>query len=455
MEINVSLTDISPSQKKLRVEIPESRVARELDKKYRDLAKKAKIKGFRPGKVPLNIIKSYYGKAIEQEVSSQFIQETFGDALKEADLKPLTQADVSETEFEQNGGFFYTAMVDVCPPFELPQYKGLKIFKPPVDVDEAQIQAELDKLVESHAQLRSIEEERPIQKGDIVSIDLTPYLDGELFEKGKTEQFMTEVGKADFHPGFDEKLEGHKRGQSFSFEREYPENASPAEFSGKTVRFDVTVKEIKEKEVPELNDEFARSIGSAQFDTLEALKEKIRENLVERGRHRNMQVVRDQVLSKLLSKVDFEISPKVIEAEAERILQNLKLQFESQGLKFDFDAFNKEEYKTGTQLQAEREVRTRLLLGKIAEAENITLDAEEEEQVFKDIAAIYRVDLEKIKREFADSALVEREKERKIEDKVVELIENQAVIVATVEETLDSQGIKEAVEEAGTKDEQV
>jgi trigger factor len=168
-----------------------------------------------------------------------------------------------------------------------------------------------------------------------------------------------------------------------------------------------------------------------------------------------MQVVRDQVLSKLLSKVDFEISPKVIEAEAERILQNLKLQFESQGLKFDFDAFNKEEYKTGTQLQAEREVRTRLLLGKIAEAENITLDAEEEEQVFKDIAAIYRVDLEKIKREFADSALVEREKERKIEDKVVELIENQAVIVATVEETLDSQGIKEAVEEAGTKDEQV
>jgi trigger factor len=454
VEINVSLTDISPSQKKLRVEVPESRVARELDKKYRDLAKKAKIKGFRPGKVPLNIIKSYYGKAIEQEVSSQFIQETFGDALKEADLKPLTQADVSETHFEESGAFSYTAMVDVCPPFELPQYKELKIFRPETDVDDEQILAELDKLVQSHAQLRSIEEERPIRKGDVVSLDLTPFLDDKPFEKGKTEQFMTEVGKGDFHPGFDEKLEGHKRGESFSFEREYPENASPAEFSGKTVRFDVTVKEIKEKEVPQLNDEFSQSIGSAQFDTLEALKDKIREKLSDRVRERNSQIVRDQVLSKLLSMVDFEISPRVIEAEADRILQNLKLQFESQGLNFDLEAFNKEEYKTGTQLQAEREVRTRLVLGKIAEAEKVALDAEEEEQVFKDIAAIYRVDLEKIKREFADSPLVEREKERRIEDKVVALIENQALIVATVEETLEPQGIKEAVEEAGAQGEQ-
>ena len=454
MEINVSLTDISPSQKKLRVEVPESRVSQELDKRYRDLAKKAKVKGFRPGKVPLSIIKSYYGKAVQQEVSSQFIKDTFGDALKEADLKPLTQADVSDSHFEESGAFSYTAMVDVCPPFELPAYKELKLFKPPVDVTEEQIQAELDKLVQSHAQLRSVEDDRPIRQGDVVSIDFTPYVEGKAFEKGKSEEFLTEVGKGDLHPEFDEQLVGHKATESFSFEREYPENASPSEFAGKSVRFDVIIKAIKEKEVPELNDEFAQSIGSGQFDTLDALKEKIRENLIDRAQQRNTQIVRDQILAKLMSKVDFEISPKVVEAEAERILQNLRYQFESQGLNFDVNAFDKEEYRTGTRLQAEREVRTRIVLGKIAEAEAITLDADEEEQIFSDIAAIYRVDPEKVKREFSESAIVEREKERRIEDKVFTLIENQAVLVDTPEETVEPREAQEPEAEAGPKDEQ-
>jgi trigger factor len=454
VEINVSLTDISPSQKKLRVEVPESRVSRELDKRYRDLAKQAKVKGFRPGKVPMSIIKSYYGKTIQQELSTQFIKDTFGDALKEADLKPLTQADVSDSHFEDSGAFSYTAMVDVCPPFEVPAYKEIKLFKPAVEVGEEQIQAELEKLLEGQAQLRSIEEERPVRKGDVVTLDLTPYLDDKVLEAGKAEQFMTEVGKGDFHPDLDEQLVGHKPGETFAFERNYPDSGSPPEFAGKNVRFDVTVKEIKEKEVPELNDEFAQSIGSGQFETLDALREKIRENLVARAQQRNSQMVRDQILSKLLSKVEFEVSPRVVEAEAERIIDNLKMQFESQGLKFDATAFDKEEYKTGARLQAERDVRMRLVLGKIAEAETVTLDADEEEQVFKDIASIYRVDLEKVKREFADSALVEREKERRIEDKVFALIENQAVLVDTPEQTLDPQEAPEGQAEAAPKDEQ-
>jgi trigger factor len=436
------------------VEVPESRVTRELDKRYRDLAKKAKVKGFRPGKVPLGIIKSYYGKAIEQEVSSQFIQDTFGDALKEADLKPLTQADVSESNFEDSGVFSYTAMVDVCPPFELPAYKELKIFKPAAEVPEEQIQAELDKLLQSHAQLRAVEEDRPIAQGDVVAIDLTPFVDGEAFEMGKSEQFLTEIGKGDFHPGFDEKLVGRKPGETFSFDREYPENASPAEFSGKNVRFEVTIKEIKEKEVPELNDEFAQSIGSGQFETLDALKGKIRETLLERAKQRNTQIIHDQILSKLTSKLEFEISPRVIEAEAERILQNLRLQFESQGLRFDVDAFNKAEYRTGTMMQAEKEVRTRIVLGKIAEAEAVSLSAEEIEQVFKDIAAIYRVDLEKVKREFSDSEIVEREKERRVHDKVLTLIENQAVMVDTPEESLEPQEAQALEAGEAPKDEQ-
>ena len=432
--MNVSLTEISPSQKKIRVEIPGSSVTKELEKKYRDLAKKAKIKGFRPGKVPLSIIKSYYGKAVEHEVSTQLIEDTFGDALKESDLKPLTRADVSESHFEEGGAFAYTAVVDICPPFELPDYKGLKIHKPAVEVTEEQIQAELDKLVQSHSQLRALESERPIREGDVAIVDFTPSVEGRVFEKGKTKDFLAEVGKGGLHPDFDKHLLGRTPGESFSFELYYPEDASSSELAGKSVRFELTIKELKEKEVPELNDEFAQSLGSGQFETLEALRQELRKKLLEREEQSGSQNVRDQILRKILSKVQFEISPRVIELEADRILHNLKHQFESQGLKFDADALNTSEYKTGSRLQAERDIRTRLVLDRIAEAEAISLDSEEEEQVFRDIAAAYRIDMAKVRSEYGESAIVEQEKERKFKDKVVKFIESEAVFVDTPEE---------------------
>ncbi len=442
--MNVSLTEISPSQKKIRVEIPESIVTKELGKKYHDLAKKAKIKGFRPGKVPLSIIKSYYGKAVEHEVSSQFIEDTFGDALKESDLKPLTQADISESHFEDGGGFIYTAVVDICPPFELPDYKGLKIHKPAVEVTDEQIQAELDKLVQSHAQLRALESDRPIREGDVAIVDFTPIVDGRVFEKGKTRDFMAEVGKGSLHPDFDKHLLGRKPGESFSFELYYPEDASTSELAGKSVRFDLTIKELKEKEVPELNDEFAQSLGPGQFETLEALWQEFREKILEREEQSASQSVRDQVLRKILGKVQFEISPRVIEQEADRILQHLKHQFESQGLKFDADGLNTSEYKTGSRLQAERDIRTRLVIDRMAEAEAISLDPEEEAQVFRDIAAAYRMDLAKVEREYRDSAIVEQGRERKLHDKVLKFVESEAVFVDTPEEAKDPEAGPEA-----------
>jgi len=432
--MNVSLTEISPSQKKIRVEIPGSSVTKELEKKYRDLAKKAKIKGFRPGKVPLSIIKSYYGKAVEHEVSTQLIEDTFGDALKESDLKPLTRADVSESHFEEGGAFAYTAVVDICPPFELPDYKGLKIHKPAVEVTEEQIGAELDKLVQSHSQLRALESERPIREGDVAIVDFTPSVEGRVFEKGKTKDFLAEVGKGGLHPDFDKHLLGRRPGESFSFELYYPEDASSSELAGKNVRFELTIKELKEKEVPELNDEFAQSLGSGQFETLEALRQELRKKLLEREEQSGSQNVRDQILRKILGKVQFEISPRVIELEADRILHNLRHQFESQGLKFDADALNTSEYKTGSRLQAERDIRTRLVLDKIAEAEAISLDPEEEEQVFRDIAAAYRIDPAKVRSEYGESAIVEQEKERKFKDKVIKFLESEAVFVDTPEE---------------------
>ena len=214
----------------------------------------------------------------------------------------------------------------------------------------------------------------------------------------------------------------------------YPEDAPTAELAGKTVRFDLAIKELKEKEVPELNDEFAQSLASGQFETLEALKEEFRKKLLEREQQKASQTARDQILQKLMDKVHFELSPKVVEREADMILQNLKRQFESQGLKFDTASLDKDEYRVGTRLQAERDIRTRLVLEKIAEAEAISLDAEEEEEVFRAIAAAYRMDPVKVRTEYADSSIVEQEKERSLQNKVLKFIENEASLVDTPEQ---------------------
>ncbi len=444
--MNVSLTDVSPSQKKIQVQIPGSKVAEELQKRYRDLAKKTKVKGFRPGKVPLSIVKSYYGKAVEHEASTQLIQDTFEDALKETDLKPLAQADISESHFEEDGAFTYTALIDICPPFELADYKGLKVYKPAIAITDDQVGEEMEKLVQSHAQLRTVEGGRPVGWGDVAVVDFSISADGKVFEKGKTQDLMVELGKGNIHPGFDEQLMGHTPGESFSFELEFPEDATTAELAGKTVRFDLTIKDMKEKEVPELNDEFARSLASGQFDTLDALKDEVRRKLEEREEQRASQVVRDQVIGKILGTVQFEVSPKVVEQEATRMLDNLKHQFESQGLQFDAATLNSEQYKTVSRLQAEKDIRTRLVLEKIAQVEEIVLDPDEEEQVFVDIAAAYRMDVNKFKSEFGESAAVEKAKEKKLEDKVLKFIENEAVFVDTPEEA------KEPEAEPGTEE---
>jgi len=424
--MNVSVVDLSENQKKLQVEIPPEKVRQEIEGKYREMSRRIKIKGFRPGKVPRSIIKSYYGKTIEQEVSSQFIQETFPEALKETDLKPLVEADVSETHFNDSGSFSYTAIVDVCPPFELEGYRGLEIRKPSIDVADEQVDSELQRLREQHAELRTLETERPAREGDVAVIDFTPSVDGKVFEKGKSADYMAEIGKKAVHPDFDANLIGRHAGETVSFEVDYPENAPMREIAGKRVRFEVTVKEVKEKVLPELDDEFAQAVNS-RFDALDALKQTIREELLKREEYQARSDVQQQILDQLLSKVKIELSAKVIDREVDRMVGNLLHQFESQGLKMDVSKFNTPEIRADYRPQAERNILRRLILEKIAEQENLKLTDEEIEQVYQEVARYARMDVATVKHEYADSAVVEQSKESKTQEKVFRFLESEAV----------------------------
>ncbi len=426
VEMNVSVVDLSANQKKLQVQIPALKVQEELDEKYRELAKRIRIKGFRPGKVPRNIIKSYYGKTVESELSSQFIQETFQDALSEAKVKPLVEADVSEARFEDNGAFTYIALVDVSPPFELEEYRGLALHRPSVEINETWVETELERIRQQHTQLRSLETERPIAEGDVVLVDLVPTVEGTVFEKGKTNDFMVEVGKQSIHPELDQHLIGHHAGESVACELDYPEDTPMSELAGKRVHFDVTIREIKEKLMPELDDEFAKEVG--QFETLEGLKQTVREQLQKREVDKASAEMRQQITDQLLARVDIELSSRVIDREIDRLIGMLHYQLESQGLKLDPSRFNTAEIRADYRPQAEKNVRWRLICEYLAKREEIDLSDQELEEVYREVARVARMDVESVKRDYAESAIVQQAKEGKLHDKVLKMLEEAAVV---------------------------
>jgi trigger factor len=429
VEMNISVVDLSANQKKLQVEIPALRVQEELDEKYRDLSKSIRIKGFRPGKVPRNIIKSYYGKTVENELSSRFIQETFPGALRQANLKPLVEADVSEMRFEDNGAFTYVAVVDVSPPIELEDYKGVAILRPPVEIDQVRIEAELERIRQQHSQLRTLEVERPIAEGDVVLIDFIPTVDGAVYEKGKANDHMVEIGKQTLHPDFDQHLIGHRSGESVAFELDYAEDAPTPEIAGKRVHFDVTIREVKEKLIPELDDDFAKEVG--QFETLTDLRQTVSDQLLKRETERVSAAVQKQIIDQLLTRVSIELSSRVIEREVDRLIDMLRYQFESQGIKIDSSKFDTPEIRAEYRPQAEKNVRWHLICEHIAKRDELELSEQELEEVYHDVAQVTRMDVAGLKRDYADSAIINQAKEGKLQDKVLKMLEEAAVSLET------------------------
>jgi trigger factor len=439
VEMNVSVVDLSANQKRLQVEIPALRVREELDEKYRDLAKNIRVKGFRPGKVPRNIIKSYYGKTVENELSSQFIQRTFQDALREANLKPLVEADVSEMRFEDSGAFTYVAVVDVSPPFEIRDYRGLSIHRSPVEIDPTRVEIEIERIRQQHSQLRNLEVQRPAAEGDVVLVDLVPTVDGAVYEQGKASDYMVEIGKQMIHPEFDRHLIGHQSGESVAFDLDYPEDVPAHEIAGKRVHFEVTIREIKEKFVPELDDEFAKEVG--QFENLEELRQTVRDRLLKLETERVSADVRQQIIDQLLSRVDIELSSRVIDREVNRLTDLLRYRMENQGIKIDPSKYNDPEIRAEYRPQAEKNVRWSLICDQIVGMEKLVLSEQEIEDICRDLARAARMDVESFKRDYSDSGLVQQAKEGRLQDKVLKLLEEAAVLSEspTIQKDLDQE----------------
>jgi trigger factor len=424
MKANVE--EISAIKKKVLVEIPENQVTQEVDSFYRDLGKKAKIKGFRPGKVPRNILERYFKDYVKAEVVQKLIQDSYPTALSETDLHPVSPPVIDPGEFAEGKPFLYSAVVEVKPDIQLGGYTGLKIEGKREETKGEEVEERLKVLQNLHANLKTISETRPIQAGDYVILDYEGNMEGHPLEGGKAIDFTVEVGSGQFIPAFEEKLIGLKSEEEREIEVSFPEDYGYTKWAGKTISFHVKIKEIKEKILPPLDDEFAKDIGD--YASLEELKAKLsgeiqREKELALGRQ-----LKDQVVDQLLQAHPFEVPENLVEEQTNALVSDTKLRLTAQGLELKNLGLSEEKLQGDYRTMAEKQVRAFLILEKIAGQEGIEVTDEEAEARLREISERMHQKFDVVKHYYEKNGLLPEVKAGIIRDKTLDFLIERANI---------------------------
>ena len=413
----------------LTIEVSAEEVNTALDKAFKKIVVKINEPGFRKGKMPRPLFEKKYGvEALYQDALEIIIPDAYSNAIDEAGIEPVDYPEIAGTEtFEKGKDFTFTATVTVKPEPKLGEYKGLEVTKLSTEVTdeevEAQIQAELAKKAELE-----IKEDGAVEDGDTAVIDFEGFLGEEAFEGGKGEDYALEIGSGSFIPGFEEQLVGAKAGESKDVVVTFPEEYHAAELAGKEATFKVTVKEIKTKVLPELNDDFAKEIDP-EVESLDALRAKIKEQTAEQKKAESEGTLRDELVEKAAENAEMEIPQGMINTELDRMVQEFGQRLQMQGMNlelyFQFSGQNEEALREQMTPDAENRVRVALTLEAIAKAENVQVTEEDITAELEAMATQFGMTVDQIKTALGGTAILENDIKTK---KTVELLVESAKI---------------------------
>jgi len=422
MKANVE--EISSIKKKVSIEIPEDQVNKEVESFYKDLGKKAKIKGFRPGKVPRNILVRYFKDYVKAEVIQKLIQDTYPQALSETDLQPVSPPVIDPGEFEDGKSFQYSAVIEVKPDIKLEGYTGLKIEGKKEGVKDEEVEERLKALQNLHANLKTILEVRPIQAGDYVIVDYEASLGGKPLEGGKAIDFTLEVGSGQFIPALEEKLIGLKPEEEKEIEVSFPQDYGYQKWAGKNISFHVKIKEIKEKILPPLDDEFAKDLGD--YSSFEELKAKLKGEIEKEKELTLERQLKDQLVDQLLEANPFEVPESLVEEQAKTMVSDTKLRLAAQGVVLKNLGVSEEKLQEDYKAMAQKQVRTFLILDKIAGQEGIAVTDEEAEGRLKEMSERMHQKFDVLKRYYEKNGLLPEVKAGIIRDKILNFLLEKA-----------------------------
>jgi trigger factor len=421
ISVKVNSEELSPTKKRLEVEIPPPEVQEVVDALYRDLNKKVRIKGFRPGKTPRDVLERHYGDYIKEQVISNLIKETYPKAISQESIEPIAPPTIDTGALTPEGPFTYSAVVEVRPRIEVKGYQGMRLKGKKEEVTSQEVSAELERLRMMHSQLKQVEGRDQVQKGDVILLDFQGLLGQRPIKDGKAENYLLEVGSGTMVPGFEEALIGKKTGIEEEIGVAFPADHPRKDLADKEVIFKVAIKEIRQRILPELDDEFAKDVGA--YKDLEELKERVKTDLQKAKEYRLKEELKQQAIDQLLQANTVEISAYLVERRTDELLHDLKLRMAGQQQELPPE----EEKKMRGEYEkiAEREVRASFLLEEIGERESIEVTNEDMEARLQEMARLYQRPLEELRQNASLVAAVKRSLGR---EKILDFIIAKAVI---------------------------
>lgn len=403
--MSVQVEKLEKNMAKLTVEVSAEDFKAAIKKAFNKNKNRFAIPGFRKGKAPQAMIEKMYGEGVfYEDAADEAINASYAEAMKESGLDIVSRPEVTIEKIGKDEPFVYSALVAVKPEVTLGQYKGVEVEKADASVSAEDVEAELKKVQEQNARLLTVED-RGVEDGDQTVIDFEGFVDGKGFEGGKAEDYPLTIGSHSFIDTFEEQLIGKKIGEECEVNVTFPTEYHAADLAGKPATFKVTVKEIKVKELPELNDEFASEVS--EFDTLDEYKKDVEKKLAEKKEIEANSKNEDAVVAKVVENATMEIPDKMIDAQAENMVQDMARRMQSQGLSLDmylkYTDMTVEQMKEQARPDAEKRIRTRLVLEAVAKAENIQISDEKVDEEVAKMAEAYKMEVEKLKSYMSES----------------------------------------------------
>jgi trigger factor len=425
--MQVTVEAVSPVTKKVSIEIPAEQVDAEIEKAYAGIQKKAKLQGFRPGKAPMQLIRRTYSDAMRDEVMRRFYEQTLFKALDEHKIEPLDSPTIESDILEQGSPFKYTALVEIMPEILLNEYTGFEISKEKFVLNPDNIEGEIKRMQENMSQLVPLDEGAVVENGHTVSVDYTFSVEGFPEENSSAEDAELEVGSNRMLPGFEEQLLGMKCGDQKEIRITLPENHRNQDAAGKEGVFQVTVKEIKRKELPELDDEFARQFGD--FETMDQLRAKMTEYLEKQETERIENELKERVIQALIRKNPLDVPQSMVKRQLDHMLENLKNRLKSQQMSIEMMGLDDNGFRERFRDAAEDKVKGGLLLMALVEKENIAAGDDDLAERYEQIAAGNPDMLGRIQEYYASNKAARNSLVSEIkEDKAIRLLLDNAVV---------------------------
>ena len=399
-----------------------------LNAAYNKNKNKISVPGFRKGKAPRKMIEQLYGSQIFfEDAANEIIPDAYADAAKESGLDIVSQPKVSIEQLEAGKPFIFAAEVAVRPEVELGEYKGVEVTKADAEVTDADVEEELKKVQDQNSRTVSVED-RAVKDGDMTVIDFEGFIDGEAFDGGKGENYPLAIGSHSFIDTFEEQMIGMNIGEEKELNVTFPEDYHAENLKGKPATFKVTVKEIKEKQLPELDDDFAQDVSD--FDTLAEYKDDLKKKIAERKESEAKAKKESEAIEKVVEAAKMDIPQAMIDTQVNRMLEDFAMRLQQQGLSveqyFQYTGMTADKIMEEMKPEAVKRIKNSLVLEAVAKAENIEVSEEEFEAELQKMADMYKMEIEKIK-EFMQDAEAKQMKDDIAIQKAVELIVSSAV----------------------------